>query len=64
MIVCIQFNGKEPHSRANNNQTLFGEPTEPIGVEDSVYYETSYSLGFEYFYVKLGLTSSIEWYAM
>ena len=55
---------KAPHSRVNNNRTLFGEPTEPLGVEDSVCYQTSYSLGFEYVYIKIGFTSSIEWYGM
>ena len=62
MIVCLQFVGKAPHSRVNNNRTLFGEPTEPIGVEDSVCYQISYSVGFEYVYIKLGLTSSIEYH--
>ena len=60
-MVCLQFVGKAPHSRGDINGTLFEEQREPIGVEDSIRYETSYSLGFKYFHIKLGLTSSIEY---
>ena len=57
MIVCLQFVGKSPHSCVNNNRTLLGEP-----ILDSVCYQISYSVGFEYVYIKLGLTSSIEYH--
>ena len=60
-MVCLQFVGNAPHSRGDIKRTLFEEQTEPIGVEDSIYYQTSYSLGFKYFHIKLGLKSSIEY---
>jgi hypothetical protein len=33
---------------------------EPKGVEDGFCYQRSYSLGFKWFHIKLGLTSAIE----
>ena len=59
-IVLIQFVGKAPHSHGHNNLKVFEKPTDPIGVEDCNYYQTSYSIGFKYFHIKLGLTSPIE----
>ena len=58
-IVSIQFVGKAPHSRGHNNPKLFEKPTDPIGVEDCICYQTSYSQGFKYFHIELGLMSQI-----
>jgi hypothetical protein len=51
---------KTPHSRGHNNPTLFEKQTEPKGVEDCICYQKSYSVGFKWLHIKLGLTSAIE----
>ena len=43
-IVCISFFGKAPQSRGHNKPKLFKKPTDPIGVEDCICYQTSYSI--------------------
>ena len=47
-------------SRGDNNPSYFKEQMEPIGVEDCSCYQTSYSLGFKWLHIKLGLMSAIE----
>jgi hypothetical protein len=36
-----------PHSRGHNNPKMFEKPTDPIGVEDCICYQTSYSICFK-----------------
>ena len=50
--------GKAPHTHGHNIPKFSEKPTGPIGVEDCICYQTSYSISFKFFI--LGLTSPIE----